>query len=327
MAARISKIEDILKRISMHQNFIAGEPRFETSLAPMSRNDKVTFGLSKSMRVIEVGPSHNPIVSKKDGWNAYILDHLSQEGLIEKYNNDVNCDVSRIEPVDFVWKGEKLEDLIPPHMRGSFDACISSHSIEHTPDFVGFFKAMSIILSPSGLICMAIPDKRYCFDYFRPHSTTGQVIEAHVQGRKKHNLAALIDANFYYCTNDGSGAWGQQPVADIALGSGGNIDAIYPSLMAGYDNGYVDVHGWQFTPASFALVILELQSIGLIDFEIVRIWDASGCEFTVQLRRSSLKPSPAEMQAKRKSLLQAIVEELGIQADLQRAGQRLSIKL
>jgi hypothetical protein len=47
----------------------------------------------------------------------------------------------------------------------------------------------------------------------------------------------------------------------------------------------VDCHGWQFTPASFELIILELAALKLIDFTIDKVFPSGGCEFTVHLRK------------------------------------------
>jgi hypothetical protein len=59
------------------------------------------------------------------------------------------------EEVGFIWTGEKnLNELIPGEMLGTFDACISSHTIEHTPDFVGFFIGISKLLTQDGFIRM-----------------------------------------------------------------------------------------------------------------------------------------------------------------------------
>lgn len=38
----------------------------------------------------------------------------------------------------------------------------------------------------------------------------------------------------------------------------------------GEDGPYADVHGWVFTPSSFALAMLELSALDAIDFTVVR---------------------------------------------------------
>ena len=66
--------------------------------------------IKKSGYGIEIGPSHNPIAPKKNGYKVDIIDHMSREDLIAKYKeHGVNPD--NIEDVDSVWKGENYSEL------------------------------------------------------------------------------------------------------------------------------------------------------------------------------------------------------------------------
>src|SRR5690606_31563971 len=42
----------------------------------LSRNEKVLYGLNSRGKGLEIGPSHNPIAPKVDGFDVEILDHL-----------------------------------------------------------------------------------------------------------------------------------------------------------------------------------------------------------------------------------------------------------
>src|SRR4051812_34825559 len=102
--------------------------RSEILLAPVPRGG----------RVIEIGPSFNPLAPKAAGWDTRTLDHLTREGLVAKYTGHPGVDVSRIEDVDYVWSCGLLSDAVPQAMHGTFDAFIASHVIEHTPDLIAF---------------------------------------------------------------------------------------------------------------------------------------------------------------------------------------------
>jgi len=85
---------------------------------------------------------------------------------------------------------------IPPAWRplyGTFDAFIASHVIEHTTDLIGFLDTAETLLCPSGIVILAIPDKRYCFDYFRPLTTTGEVLCASASRRSRHTRRIIFD--------------------------------------------------------------------------------------------------------------------------------------
>ena len=81
--------------------------------------------------------------------------------------------------MDFVWTSGPMADAVPSDLHGTFGAFIASHVIEHTTDFIGFLDAAATLLAPDGVVILAVPDKRYCFDYFRPLTTTGKVLDAH----------------------------------------------------------------------------------------------------------------------------------------------------
>lgn len=162
-------------------------------LAPVPRGGKI----------IEIGPSISPIAPKSAGWNSYALDHLSREGLVAKYEGHPQVDVSRIQEVDFIWTGGPLSSAIPPELHGSFDALVASHVIEHTPDLLAFLGSAETLLKSTGVVILAIPDKRYCFDYFQTVTTTGQVLAAWTERRVRHDRWFGFDYAAYAANNRG----------------------------------------------------------------------------------------------------------------------------
>jgi 2-polyprenyl-3-methyl-5-hydroxy-6-metoxy-1,4-benzoquinol methylase len=70
---------------------------------------------------------------------------------------------------------------------GTFTALIASHVLEHVPDPIAFFQSPATLLHPKqGSIRLALPDRRLCFDLFRPASTTGRVLAAHRGDGSRH---------------------------------------------------------------------------------------------------------------------------------------------
>ena len=192
--------------------------------------------------------------------------------------------MNKIEEVDFVWTGGSLADAVPEPLHSTFDALIASHVIEHTPDMIGFLEAAAALLKPEGGVVLAVPDKRYCFDYFQPLTTTGQLLEAHAERRSRHTRRLAFDHVAYAVKSGGSGTWGQQPLQELcfihSIEQARNLfDAI------GANEEYVDLHAWRFLPASFELLLLELARLGETDWRVERISPTSGCEFFAWLRR------------------------------------------
>jgi SAM-dependent methyltransferase len=273
--------------------------------------------VKRSDKIIEIGPGYNPLVSRVAGWNCYSLDHATQEELQDKYRGEANVDIAKIEPIDFIWKQGVIESAVPAEHLGTFDACIASHVLEHVPDFVGFFKSVSRFLKAEGILSLAIPDKRFCFDYFQSLSTTPDMLNA--QRNSRHTKKTICSSAAFSVTSAGARAWSQHPVGHLAF-----IDPDLAHAKRAFDQheedqnaSYVDSHCWYFTPGSFELVLLELGSLGLIDFKIERVFPTSGCEFYVALRQD--KPpvlSSSQLSERRLSLLQQIVLELRDQANL-----------
>jgi hypothetical protein len=282
--------------------------KIETEKPPPSRAEMLLGALDRSSHIIEIGPSYNPIAAKADGWNARSVDHATQDELVAKYRGQPDVDVTRIEAVDFVWSSGPMVDAVPSHLHGTFDAFIASHVIEHTPDFIGFLDTAATLLATDGVVILAVPDKRYCFDYFRPLTTTGSVLQAHAARRSRHARSLVFDHMAYVVRNEGNGAWGQAPVGRLEfIHSLEQAAQTFAVARESDDSDYLDVHAWQFTPASFELLLLELARLGETDWLVERITPPTGCEFYVWLRRGGRAAAAAltvaELDSRRLALL------------------------
>lgn len=288
------------------------------STPPIPRTALLLAGADRDWRILEIGPSHAPIAPRSEGWTTTVVDHADREALIAKYATDPTVDTSRIETVDFVWTGGTLDALIPPPQHGSFDLLIASHVIEHVPDPIGMLVAAQRVLRPdTGFISLAVPDKRTCFDFFRPPSTTGKMLAAHRDRRARHLPADIFDGYAYMSALNGQTGWGWQSAADVCPIQ--PLSLAYRRFLDSDDAPeapYEDCHGWVFTPASFELIILELGEIGLIDWRVDRIVPQTGVEFIVHLRRGRrLFRSPETFQQHRMDLLRDAMRDLHAQAE------------
>lgn len=278
----------------------------------MSRQDHLLSGLSRASKIIEIGPSFNPLAPKADGWNVFTVDHDSQEGLRRKYAKDEAIDESRIEPVDFVWSGGSLIDAIPPDQRGTFDAFVARHVIEHTTDIVDFLSSAAQALKPDGTVVLVVPDKRKCFDFFRPLSSLGQAIEAHRERRSRHRLATHIDHLIYHSRKADSPGWSIHDTEPQRLYY--DLSVLRDAEARAEVGEYVDAHQWVFTPASFELLVVDLVAIGAIDLRVERIEEDELTEFFVMLRKGAERLTPEELSARRVALMNTTVIELAEQS-------------
>lgn len=282
------------------------------------RTELLLEGVAPDSRILEIGPSHAPLAPKRAGWRTKTVDHLPREALVAKYDGHPDVDTSRIEDVDFVWSGGQICDAVPRDQWGQFDALIASHVIEHVPDLIGFLNSAEKLLAPDGKVVLAVPDKRYCFDFFQPVSTTGQVLAAHAEKRSRHTPSLAYDYYAYTAADGNNIAFGHAPRENLRLVHTLE-EAVHHFGTIATDPEYLDIHGWRFTPSSFELILLEIAILGLSDLRVERITPPSGFEFYVWLRSGgkaeAAATQPDVLTARRMLLLKRGLLELRQQID------------
>jgi predicted SAM-dependent methyltransferase len=251
-------------------------------------------------RGLEIGPSYNPIVPKAGGHRVEIVDHLDTAALRRKYASEPNVDASRIEEVDHVWSGEPLSELVGTD---TYDYVVASHVIEHTPDMLGFLRECAAVLRSGGRLVLVVPDKRRCFDFFRPVSSTGGVLQAHAERRTRHLPGAAFDQIANCATLGGQVGWMEQARGPLGfLHPLAAAQAIFERFRSAAD--YLDCHAWVFTPSSFRLIVSDLNALGMLALREEGVWATDVFEFVVILSRSG-----AGCPESRRDLLLACQEE------------------
>lgn len=134
----------------------------------MDRKQIIKRNLKLDGLELEIGPWCSPICPKSEGYQIQILDCASKEELqyqLQQLNSHSQSlyEEKNIEEVDYVWSGEKYAGLTGK--QNYYDYIIASHVIEHTVDLISFFNDCSDIIKTNGILSLAIPDKRYEFDF------------------------------------------------------------------------------------------------------------------------------------------------------------------
>jgi SAM-dependent methyltransferase len=235
---------------------------------------------------LEIGPSHNPLAPKVDGFDVQILDYTDREGLIRKYL-ELGVDPGRIEEVDHVWNGEPYADLVGGE--GVFDWVISSHSLEHIPDMVGFLLDCRRILKPGGVLALALPDHRFTFDHLRPASSLASVIDAHLRQDRNPTPGTVAEFNLLFARKGGFDSWSRWSSTRLRTGDKGNPPGKARQAMLDRIRSpeYVDVHVWCLTPRSFGGIVEGLIQLGLLeDMELLEPPTPRDSEFFAFLKRT-----------------------------------------
>lgn len=254
-------------------------------------------GIEKGMLGIECGPWKSPLVPKDEGYKSLVLDVFSKDELVSRATSDPNIpksEISHIEDVDLLGSSMDIGDLVTARgLVGSVDYIISSHNFEHIPNPVRFLQGCEKALKDRGVLVMAIPDKRYCFDHFRALTSTSEVLEAFLRNHRIPTPRQIYDHHSLYCSLKVDGLsrdWFSSADDLTKLEPSRNLKAAYASLDAMLrveQSTYHDVHCWTFTPESFALLILELNYLGLISLALDEFTETVGCEFFVRLSRGA----------------------------------------
>jgi SAM-dependent methyltransferase len=267
----------------------------------MTRNDKILYHISKQGHGIEIGPSFSPVAPKRLGYKVHVIDHLRQTQLVEKYKN-ANVPLNNIEDVDFVWTGQPYIELTGK--RKFYDWIIASHVIEHVPDFIGFLNECDMILKDSGVLSLVVPDKRYCFDHFRPTTGLARVVDSHLNKDSVPTLGTVAEALLYSVSKKKQIAWASGSEGEYTFNH--SLEEVLSVLKSIRDSGvYIDEHAWCFTPHSFRLLIHDLYQLGFISQQEISFFPTEGCEFFVTLEHQRQGDTPLN----RLAILKAIEHE------------------
>lgn len=244
-----------------------------------SRTDEIRGLFDASGLCLEIGPSYNPILPKAAGYSVETVDYCDADGLRAKYASHPDVDRTKIEEVTHIWRGEPLSQLVG---EGRFDVVVASHVIEHTPDMLGFLLECQKTLTPAGRLVLVVPDRRRCFDFFRPASTTGSVLQAHFEGRTRHAPGSAFDFVANYAS--------LEPPSPDAPGGRFSLPNKVSAAMNACERfrdaaGYEDCHAWVYTPSSFRLIASDLAAIGMLELREEGFWGTPIFEFVTILSR------------------------------------------
>jgi predicted SAM-dependent methyltransferase len=258
-----------------------------------TRLEKILSCIDVSTQVgLEIGALMNPIVTPEMG-NIRYIDYATTEELKLKYQDDPNVDIDKIVKVDYVWGENTLPELVSKDNR--FDYLVASHVIEHVPNFIGWLKEIHAVLKPGGILSLVIPDKRYCFDYYRQVTTTAEVLDAFLRNSRKPSPKQIYDSLVLFTTLDGKHHWDSSVDTENGKFEFKHSETnIWGAIRNAFQNEeYIDSHCWVFTPQSFFQVLKSLINLDLFDFTVERFYPTNGCEFYVSLKSLNLEENSA----------------------------------
>lgn len=234
------------------------------------------------MKGAEIGALDKPLVRKQDSTVLHV-DHCDTASLKARWRGQRGVDASRLH-VDAVWGAHTLGQAL--QAAGAFDGVqgldyiVASHVVEHVPDLVAWLQEIGACLATGGRLRLAVPDKRYSFDYLRSTSSLADVLDAHARHRRTPSGARVLDFALHAATVDCAAAWrGLVVEADLEHWYSAE-SAQQLAHSAETTDHYHDVHCWVFTPESFVALMLGLAEQGLLPL---------ACEWVTSTRRNTVE--------------------------------------
>jgi SAM-dependent methyltransferase len=269
-----------------------------------------------SSKGLELGPLAKPVVRRDAGEIRYI-DHVDTDALRTRYADHDGFDIDAIVPIDYVSHTGSISDAVGGD--APFDYVIASHVIEHVPDIVGWLRDIRSVLRDGGVLSLAIPDHRRCFDALRSPTVTADLIDAHLTKPTIPSPRQVFDHYSSAVAWHGFISWEEEPPFAELVPVHSETEALERATAAVTSGDYQDVHCWVFTPPSFSRLFAALQRLHLVPFTLEWCSETIGGEFFVTLRAADVTtasshaeglPAAASEHAALRSELQTIQQEL-----------------
>ena len=240
---------------------------------------------------VEIGPLDKPIVAVSEASMLYV-DHASTEELRAKYHDDPHVSIDEIVPIDVRWADRRLSESLEG--RGPVRWVVASHVIEHVPDPAGWLGQIAEVLVPGGILSLAIPDGRFCFDAKRRTTDVSELIAAALSARTRPTVSSTYDFWARMTAVDPVEAWeGRRS----ALEPDHEALALEKCHQAITSSEYQDIHCSVFTPQSFVEAFDVLMRLDIVPWYLVRDLrptERGQIEFFVSLERLPAALEPDE---------------------------------
>ena len=236
---------------------------------------------------IEIGALDRPLLTRDNlssGSEILYADHLSTDELRKKYQSDSSVDLSKLVDVDLIDASGDFADSLNGRL---VDYIVASHVVEHVPNPIRWFQMLFKMLRPGGFVFLVVPDKRFTFDYQRPLTTCGEMLQSFFSNKEMPSVADVFDHYSSAVMIDGGKVWSGLLGGGELTPLASNVDALKYAKEVHNKGRYHDVHVSVFTPASFFSIIERLIRINLFSPEITHFKDTgiNDIEFFVCMKK------------------------------------------
>lgn len=229
----------------------------------------------KDFSIVEVGALDNPTFLPSEG-DIKFADFFTQEESQKRHQNATSHDASRIVPVDYILKSGTISECLTT----TPELLIANHLLEHIADPLSWFED---VRKATNLLFLALPDRRYTFDYFKPCSDAADWLQWRAAGLTKPSYFQVLRHLYYHTHFRHEAAWSGEKPTELARRF--TLDQAMERAQS-LEGTYADVHCSVFTYESFVSLIEAFNETDLLPWTIAAAEDvATGDnEFRVILR-------------------------------------------
>ena len=244
-----------LRRSQLREHWRQEGRRSRRNAAPVENRHELLACLGAANQLLEIGPFDNPSLEslRRPGVQIDYADQFSREEMVERARLYPERDPDAIPPIRYV-----LGQGGYGQIEQRYDAVVSHHCLEHQPDLIGHLLQVSRLLKPGGVYLFTVPDQRRCFDRYLPPTTLIDVVTAHLEGRTRPPLQALVEHKCFTVAQ-----WREAPNPLEHLQP--HLRQLLDSALEEYQSHpYVDVHCWKFTSERFRRLLRHLLTLGYL---------------------------------------------------------------
>jgi SAM-dependent methyltransferase len=217
---------------------------------------------------LEIGACDLPTVPANIGGCSF-ADIRSSEEMIQMWN----LPPSTVVPIKFL-----LDRTTPLYLQIAqrFDYVVACHVLEHVANPIGYVKELALLLKPSGgIICLAVPDKRFTFDVLRSSTTLEHLLSDYHDDCRHPSIEHILEFSIH-----GSAEWASLCEASLI--------EFYQWACAEHRSGKADAHCHVWRDEEFFVQVERLINGGVLPEISIAAKQATPVgynEFMVALRR------------------------------------------
>ncbi len=238
----------------------------------------------KGKSVLEISPCFYPLLDLDHHIQLMRCDRVPYSEIIEReagnqFRKDLDLEVV---PLDFVWKdGVPLKDCAPT----KFDLIVSSHVMEHVPNWINWLWNHYEVLNTGGQVRMILPDAQLSGEFIRRLSTAEYAYECFLNQVIRSTPSQVFGALLYITEWNGIGE--KKSILEYKRWYGFEEST---RLAIESCDRHIDIHCWAWTAKSLVEDLTVLSEAGLIPFRVVSTKNGNmpgaACdEFSILLER------------------------------------------